>query len=502
MSTPARAHLGRATLGRVPPALRGPLEPGALSIGVVHLGLGAFHRAHQLSFLEDAAIATGDLGWGVSSYSERSPAASELLAAQDGLFSLREAAPGRPERIRVIASLREARFAPGDPVLIERLADPAVGLVTLTVTEEGYRHDPATRRLRETDAELLADAAGRPPVSVVGQLVRGLEARHASEAPLTICSCDNLPENGHLLEGLVREFCALPGARVAPGLAEFINEQVRFPCSMVDRIVPAQTSETRAAAAAALGLEDAAALATEPFSVWVLEDNFAGARPALERAGVQIVGDVAPHEELKLRVLNGAHSALAYLGLLAGDEKVETTVARPAAAAFVRALVTEEVVPTLDAPAGVDVAAYCDMALERFANPLLAYRNAQVAGDGSNKLPARLLGTVRRCLSVGIAPRRSILVVAAFLRCVQRGRSEDGRPFTVADPRAVALRPPAGEEATPEQCADNALSHPEVFGADLCGDPLFRRLLLESLSALAAHPTLEVISDGRASPQG
>ncbi len=513
--SPDTQRLSLRTLRDVPSHLRPVLDPRSLTVGVAHLGLGAFHRAHQLAYLEEAARLGDEPGWAVAGFSERSPKAASVLAEQDGLYSLRLASPAG-ETLRVLASLRDAAFA-GDGGVVARIADPAVHLVTLTVTEKGYRHDPATGRLRRDDPDVLADAAALAdgagaaagealapgggayvPRTVPGQLAHGLAARrYAGAGPLTVLSCDNLPANGLLLAGLVGELIELAGGDAgAGGLGRFVGEQVGFPCSMVDRIVPAATPEVRAAAAGELGVRDEAAVVAEPFGQWVIEDRFAGPRPvALEAAGVQLVGDVAPYETLKLRVLNGSHSALAYLGALSGRELIAQAVALPELGAFVRSMVDEEVAPSLEVPPGVELAAYRDQVLERFANPVLAHRCLQVASDGSQKLPQRVLQTVRSDLAAGGEPRRAVLVVAGWVWAICHGRDESGRPLEVSDPLAPELRRLAGgvdAEADPRRLAERALSLRQVFGDDLAGDGRMRALLAEALTDLACGPVVAV----------
>ncbi|HTW98790.1 MAG TPA: mannitol dehydrogenase family protein [Acidimicrobiales bacterium] len=533
-------RLSLAALRHLPPELRPAIDPGALSIGVVHLGVGAFHRAHQVSYLDETAEMTGDARFGVCAFSERRPDAARLLAEQDGLYSLRTASPAG-SRLAVQVSLREALFA-GDGGAVERIADPDVHLVTITVTEKGYRYEPATGRLRRDDPDVIADAAGgrvdhpvaagrspagaagrapgapgrtarasgrpasprssgrslpEPPRTVLGQLARGLEARRRAEGgPLTVLSCDNLPANGRLLAGLVHELVELRG--FDPGLAEWIAEHVSFPCSMVDRIVPAATPHDRELAASILGTLDEAAVVAEPFRQWVIEDDFRGPRPRLELAGVELVPDVAPYETMKLRVLNGPHSALAYLGALSGLELIAESVER--FAGFVRTLVDNEVAPTLSLPPGVELDAYRDRVLERFANPVLAHRCLQVASDGSQKLPQRILGTVRDLLrahglSHGPEPRRCMLVVAAYLRAVCHGRDESGRPIEVSDPLAPELRRMAAGGPSPERLARRALSIGQLFGEDLASDGRVFRLLAAALADLEIGSLADVISD-------
>lgn len=489
------ATLSLSTYDALASEHRSPIDPRALSVGVVHLGVGGFNRGHQLAYLERAAAASGALHFGVSAYSERSSDASDVLAAQDGLYSLRVATADHSS-IAVIASLREAHFAQREnDLLIAQLSDPAVRLVTLTVTEKGYRHDPATRRLRRDDEGVLADAAGAPPATVLGQLVRGLEARRRRDAgPITVASCDNLPSNGAVLKGLISEFLQLPG-RFDEGLADYIDTQVFFPCSMVDRIVPSATKEHRLLVAEVLGVDDRAPVLTEPFSQWVLEQRLGPGLPDLAAVGVEIVGDVAPYETLKLRALNGTHSAIAYLGLLAGYDEIAAALANEAIARFARSLIDEEVEPTLALPAGVDFASYRDEVLERFANPLLGYRTLQVAGDGSQKLPQRILGTVAERLAAGASPRRSVLVLAAYLKAITEGHDEGDRPFSVSDPLAGAIQQRLNGAHTPDERAERFLSVRELFGDELGGDERLRALLTESIAALQSAPVLRVLAD-------
>ncbi|MGH9106690.1 MAG: mannitol dehydrogenase family protein, partial [Acidimicrobiales bacterium] len=330
------------------------------------------------------------------------------------------------------------------------------------------------------------------PTTVLGQLARGLEGRRrAGAGPLTVASCDNLPSNGRLLRSLVGEMLELPG-RFDPGLAEWTAANVSFPCSMVDRIVPASTHRDADRARAALGLDDEAPVVAEPFFQWVVEDAFTGPRPPLELGGAQLVPDVGPYETLKLRVLNGSHSALAYLGALAGLELVAESVAEPAFAALARKMVDEEVTPTLAVPAGVAVGSYRDEVLERFANPLLAHRNLQVAADGSQKLPQRVLATVRARLAAGAEPRLATLVVAAYVRAICHARDERGCPFEVSDPLAPELRRQVEGARGPAAVAARVLGVEALFGADLGGDEAFRRLLAEALAELSRAPVRQV----------
>jgi fructuronate reductase len=352
------------------------------------------------------------------------------------------------------------------PSSAERIADPAVRVVSLTVTEKGYRHDPATGRLRLDDPQIRQDLAGGPPRTVVGRLARGLAAR---EAPVTVLCCDNLTAGGTTLRGLVGEFCDRAGLR--------IGCEVAYPNAMVDRIVPATTPEDLDEAERLLGVRDEGAVVTEPFTQWVIEDTFAAGRPAWESAGAILTGDVAPYETMKLRLLNGSHSMLAYLGCDAGFTYVSDAVG--ALGEVVRRYMDEDASPTLRVPPAFDLAAYKSSLLDRFANPALRHRTAQIAMDGSQKLPQRLLGVVRDRLAAGAEPRWAALGVAAWMRHVWTARELD-------DPMAETLREVVAEAPGPGEVVDALLSVTDVFGADLRESAVFRDLLVGHLDALAS----------------
>jgi fructuronate reductase len=370
--------------------------------------------------------------------------------------------------------------------------------VTLTVTEKGYCHDPATRRLLADHPGLARDFA-RParPQTTIGLIAAGLAARaRAGAGPITVLCCDNLPANGRTVAGLVREYVE----RVDPVRLGWIERNATFPCAMVDRIVPAATPADLDEAAARLGLRDAAPVACEPFTQWVIEDRFAAARPAWERAGAMLVRDVAPFEEMKLRLLNGSHSALAYLGYLAGFEHISEVVAQPAFGRFVTRLMREDSTPTLALPAGVDLAAYQAELLERFANPALKHRCWQIAMDGSQKLPQRLLNTARARLAAGGACDHVALAVAAWMRYVT-GRDERGAAIDVRDPLAARLAGIARDRGpAPEALADAYLAVSEVFGDDLPRRAPFVAAVKRSLASLCLHGARATVERAYAAP--
>lgn len=477
----------RLSLKTLPYLPAGVARPGydvaAARIGVVHLGIGAFHRAHQAVYLDDC-MAAGEEGWAVLGASLRSPDTRDALAPQDGLYGL-AVRSGEGERVRVVGSVRKLLVAPEDPeALLRAMSDPAVRIVSLTVTEKGYCHDPATGELDEAHSDVKADlAAPQRPRSAPGYLVEALRRRREDgTAPFTVLCCDNLPSNGHTVRRVVTRLAERRDA----DLARWIGGEVAFPSTMVDRIVPATTNADREAIRAALGVEDAWPVATEPFSQWVIEDAFGGPRPRFEDVGAQLVADVAPYEFMKLRLLNGSHSCMAYLGYLAGHEFISDVVADADFARFVRGLMDDEVTPTLKVPPGADLAGYKRALMERFANPALKHRTWQIAMDGSQKLPQRLLGTATERLAAGAPIGRLALGIAGWMRYVT-GRDERGGAIDVRDPLAAKLREVADAVGSdPERLARALLGVGAVFGRDLPADPRFVAAVTRALGRLYA----------------
>ncbi|MBN9738275.1 MULTISPECIES: mannitol dehydrogenase family protein [unclassified Pseudonocardia] len=394
MSAPTtRPALGRATLARVPADARPAVDPGDLRPRVLHLGLGAFHRAHQAPCTERAAAAAGE-PWGVAGVAPRSADVVDGLRAQDHLYSLTEHGAAGP-RTAVVGSVVEAlRLGPDAGRVSGLLADPDVTVVTLTLTEKGYRRGPGGGP-DTTDPDVAADLAGTGPLRTpIGALAAGLARRmRDGGAPISVVSCDNTADNGAVTAAVVRGFVAASAWPDRDRVLAAMDTAVTFPATVVDRIVPATTDADRAAAAAALGTVDAVPVTGESYLQWVVEDRFAGPRPRWELAGAELVGDVAPFQLTKLRLLNGAHSALAYLGLAAGVETVADTMATHWGAPLVRALATE-VAPTLPA-GGPDPAAYADALVARFGNPGIRHRLRQIGSDGSQKIAERWFPVLR-----------------------------------------------------------------------------------------------------------
>ena len=479
-------RLSPATLAQARP---GVILPGydrqKLRVGIVHLGLGAFVRAHQLIYTDEALAQ--DFGpWGYAGVSLQRPDQRDRLAPQDGLYTALQR-DGLDLKARIVGALKATLVAPENPqAVVGVMAERDTRIVSLTVTEKGYCHDPATGRLDETHPDIRHDLENPgAPRTAIGLMVAAMERRRAAGlGPFTALCCDNLPPNGRLVSALVRDFAALRD----DGLAAWIEAHGAFPSTMVDRIVPATTDADIDAAAEATGLHDAGPVTHEPFRQWVIEDVFVdGARPRWELAGAQIVSDVAPYEHMKLRLLNGSHSALAYLGYLAGRETIVDAVSDPALRAFVAALWREEIIPVVPAPAGVDLRGYVDDLLARFSNPAIRHRTWQIAMDGSQKLPQRILSTIRDRLAQGLPIPRLALTVAAWIRFVG-GVDEAGRPIDVRDPLAARLRDALDAAGADPAARVQAVLHQEaVFGTDLPQSQPFVRAVTDAYARLLAH---------------
>jgi fructuronate reductase len=460
-------------------------DRASVTPGIVHLGVGAFQRAHLAAYVD--ALLERDPSWGIVGASLRRPDTRQALAPQDFLYTL-AVRSGAGTELRVIGALLEVLDAATQrDLLLATMADPRIRLVSLTVTEKGYCHDPATGALDPRHPDVLHDLANpAAPASAPGLIVRALALRRAAGVPpFTVLCCDNLPANGVTTARVVTGLAALAD----PGLAAWIAGHVAFPSTMVDRIVPATTDADRALVRAATGLEDAWPVMTEPFTQWVIEDRFPMGRPAFEQAGAELVADVRPYELMKLRMLNGSHSMLAYLGYLGGCEHVSEAIGDPALRRLVHGFMTEEAMPTLPPGLG-DLAAYRDALLARFANPALRHRTWQIAMDGSQKLPQRLLGTIRDRLARGLPVTRAALGVAAWMRYVT-GVDEQGRAIDVRDPLAARLRQiceAAGGD--PAALVDGLLQVAAVFGDDLPRHAGFRAALTAHLAALLGRGAL------------
>ena len=475
-------RLSDANLHRLSDQIRRPAyDRTRITPGIVHLGIGAFHRAHQAVVIDDL-LAAGAMDWGIVGASLRSPETRDALAPQDGLYTL-AVRTGAGADYRVIGSVLATEVAKEKPGhLIARLANPATRIVSLTVTEKGYCHTPQTGDLNEDHPEIVHDLQNPgTPCSAIGFLVAALARRRiAGTAPFTVLSCDNLSANGHTVGRIVTQFAALRSRN----LAKWIEDEVAFPSTMVDRIVPETTEVDRAAVSSALGMIDAWPVITEPFTQWIVEDRFPAGRPDFAAAGVQLVSDVTPFEHMKLRLLNASHSALAYLGYLAGFETIAATMTDERFAAFARQ-VMQDATPTLAMPEGTDLAAYSASLLQRFSNPALHHRTWQIAMDGSQKLPQRLLATMQDRLRLELPIDTHALAVAGWMRYVT-GTDEQGRAIDVRDPLAAKLKAIA-ESAGPvaDRLSPALLEVDSIFGA-LGADPRMRSAVTAALTKLYA----------------
>jgi fructuronate reductase len=463
-------------LGRLPDAVAGPgYDRTYAQMGVVHIGVGAFHRAHQAAFFDDI-LRAGDRRWSIIGLSLRSPAAEQALQPQDGLYTLIERS-AEGESIRVCGAIQSVATVAGrERLALEVLAAPQTHLVSLTITEKGYA--PETADLREA-----------APTTAAGLLAKALQRRRAAGlAPFTVLSCDNLDDNGARIRALTVE----AASGIDPVLAAWIEREGAFPSGMVDRITPATTPEARRFLENRLGYRDEAMVTTEHFRQWVIEDRFAGPRPDFAAVGVQVVDDVIPWQTAKLRLLNGAHSALAYLGGLAGFATVDDAIGWPPLRAYVGRL-WDEAATTLTPTAGLDICAYRAALLKRFENPHLRHRLTQIAMDGSQKLPQRLLATIERRLAAGQPVDALALAVAAWIRW-QLGVDEAGARFEVEDPRAADLARVLQGANTAAGMVAAMLADRAIFSPALAENPIFGRTVgrqLESLLSHGARATIE-----------
>ena len=481
--------LDSVTVNSLPVSVARPkYDRSQVKIGVVHLGLGAFHKAHQAMIFE-AALDSGDLRWGVLGASLRSRGVRDQLAPQGGLYTV-TVRDGADERTRLVGALQGVVVAPEEPArLVDAMAAADTHIVTLTVTEKGYKLDPAAGALIHDDPDLAADLRSlENPRTAPGFIVAALAKRRAAGLkPFTTISCDNLPHNGKRL----REAVLALAAHHDETLRDWIAAEGAFPETMVDRIVPATEEADIDALEARIGVTDRAMVKTEPFTQWVIEDRFAGERPDLAAFGVQLTDAVAPWEAAKLRLLNGAHSGIAYLGGLAGIEFVHQFVALPAGRAFAEAL-WDEAAETLSPPPGLDVPAYRTALMARFANSALNHRTRQIAMDGSQKLPQRLLAPILARLEQGKKVDALALAVAAWMRW-QEGIDDNGVAFMVDDP--LAPRTAGSGNLTAGGAVAGLLAVDAIFPRELAEDEGFRVTLTRALSALREKGARATIED-------
>ncbi|GAB3824042.1 mannitol dehydrogenase family protein [Kribbella italica] len=483
--------LSSATLSSLDPQVGVPAyDRTTVSPGIVHFGVGGFHRAHQAMYL-DRLMADGKaLDWGICGVGvlPQDRRMADVMAAQDCLYTLVVKSPDGTLEPRVIGSIVEYLFAPDDPeAVLARMTDPATRIVSLTITEGGYHVNQVTGELDANDPGLAADLEpGATPGTAFGLVVEAL-ARHraAGTKPFTVMSCDNIPGNGHVAKKMLTAFARLRDTE----LADWIDAEVRFPNCMVDRITPVTADSDREALAERFGVEDGWPVVCEPFTQWVLEDDFGGVRPAYEDVGVQVVEDVEPYELMKLRLLNASHQALCYLGYLAGYRYAHEVCQDKLFVDFLLGYMTEEGQPTLPAVPGVDLEQYKHQLIERFANPEVRDTLARLCAESSDRIPKWLVPVIREQLAADRGVERSALVVASWARYAE-GVDEQGEPIEVVD----RLRDKLVERA--QHNREDPLvfvSDRDLFG-DLVDDERFVTAYKASLASLherGARATLE-----------
>ncbi len=461
--------LGRST----PVPVEVPAAPAGA--GILHLGLGSFHRAHQAVYTAAALQAEGG-AWGIVGVASRSRAVVDAMHAQDLLYSVATISPAGTS-LSIPGAHVDAFVAADDLRRVpETIADPGIRVVTITVTENGYSYSPATEHLDLADEIIQADLRGGAPRSTIGQLARGLQRRASlSGAPISILSCDNLAANGKHTAKLVREFLhALPGAEGAEALA-YLDAAVTFPSSMVDRIVPTTTAALRAQTRHLLGAVDEAPVPAEPFTMWAIEDAFAAGRPAWQAGGAVFTDEVGRYEQMKVRLLNGTHSLIAYLGALRGVDLIPESIAIDEVADAARTVMRREYEPSVEAPTGVDLRAYEGELFERWANTALGHRTSQVGSDGSVKLRQRIPEPALQALRQGEMPHLIALTVAGYLSCLAPlGEFDPGRQAAaMTDPARERLATAAAASRGGAELAARVVTEQQLFGAALAGETAF-----------------------------
>ncbi len=494
--------LGPDLVGRLPAAVAAPTyDRASVTPGIAHIGVGAFHRAHQAEFTDDL-LAAGARDWGIVGINIRPPQLAGTLGEQGGLYTrlLRE---DQRVEARVIGSIlsvvdSEASAAPALAVL----ADPRIDVVTMTVTEKGYCHVPATGALDPSRPEIVHDLAHpEAPVSLPGLVLRALELRMETHGrPATLVSCDNIPANGVILSSVVHDLAA----RRSPRLARWIEANAAFPGTMVDRIAPATSAADYAYVEETFGYRDRAVVVGEPFRQWVIENRFAGRFPAFETVGATVVEDVTAFEHLKMRILNGAQTALCYQGVLAGLDYTCDDMADPLLARFVRRMLVEESLPTLQPVPGVDPLGYVEASLARLRNTAIRHRNHQIATDGSQKIVQRLLSPIRDRLAAGASFDLLAVALAGWMAYLVRASDRFGRAWTVDDPYAAEVAAIADRVgADPAELVRGILAIDAIFAPELAEAPRLKAALGQHLAGLLGSDPmghLARVVDGGAAP--
>ncbi len=490
-NTASAKRLGNALTSALPAAVQRPsYDRKAVSPGIAHIGLGAFCRAHLAVYTDDV-LENGAKDWGIVGIDTMSPAIRDALKPQDCLYTLLARNDGK-DTLRVVGSMLDVMITSDQRrEIFDLLVDPKIRIVTLTVTEKGYCQDAATGSLDEKHPAILADLANPTvPNSIPGLLTEAIRLRRqAGQQPFTVLVCDNLAQNGAKVRDIVSRFATLRDME----LGQFIRENVSFPCTMVDRITPATQDADRATVATALGAEDAWPVVTEPFRQWVIEDRFPLGRPDWEKVGAIMVDDVHPFEMMKLRCLNGAHSTLAYLSVVAGIETISDAMADPDLPNIIRKLWDKDLIPSLPIVPGTNVEDYTRELETRFQNRGVRHLTLQISSDGSQKLPPRLLEAARELYAAGKTPDVIPLTVAAWMRFLS-GKNEQGQDYKIADPHAERLATIAANAGDdPRLLADSLFAIRDIFGDDLPANEHFRTAVVGHLSNLMTQGTAKTL---------
>jgi mannitol 2-dehydrogenase len=451
--------------------------------GIVHFGVGGFHRAHQAMYLDTLMNDGSALDWGITGVGllPGDRRMHHVLHAQDCLYTLVVKEADGTMHPRVIGSIVDYVFGPDDPErVLGLMTDPATRIVSLTITEGGYLVNQSTGEFDATDPSIQSDLQpGSVPATAFGYITEALSRRRAAGTePFTVMSCDNIEGNGEVAHKMIGAFARLKDA----DLADWIEERVLFPNSMVDRITPVTTDDDRAALAQRFGVQDGWPVVCEPFTQWALEDRFTAGRPPYDEVGVQLVPDVTPYELMKLRLLNASHQGLCYLGYLAGYRYAHEVCQDELFTGFLLGYMDDEATPTLRPVPGVDLEAYKRQLVERFANPEIRDTLARLCAESSDRIPKWLLPVVRQQLVDGGTVRRSALVVAAWARYAE-GVDEDGEPIDIVDRRKEAVMTRALQQRADPLAF---LRDPDLFG-DLVDDERFTTEYLAALESLHEH---------------
>ncbi|WP_282358088.1 mannitol dehydrogenase family protein [Pseudomonas sp. PS01303] len=463
--------------------------------GIAHIGVGGFHRAHQ-AYYTDALMNTGEaLDWAICGVGLRAEdqRARDDLKEQDYLFTLFELGDSDDTEVRVIGSIRDMLLAQDSAqALINKLADPAIRIVSLTITEGGYCIDDSNGEFMAHLPQIQHDLANpQSPKTVFGFLCAALSKRRgAGTAAFTVMSCDNLPHNGAVTRKALLAFASLLDAN----LCDWIDQNVSFPNAMVDRITPMTSTAHRLQLADKHGVDDAWPVVCEPFVQWVLEDKFVNGRPAWEKVGVQFTDDVSPYEEMKIKLLNGSHLALTYLGFLKGYRFVHETMNDPLFVRYMRAYMDLDVTPQLAPVPGIDLSEYKDTLVARFSNQAIADQLERVCSDGSSKFPKFTIPTINRLIADGRETKRAALVVAAWALYL-KGVDENGDTYSIPDPRATFCQALVADDGL---MTERLLAVEEIFGTAIPRSAEFVAAFewcCESLREVGVTRTLQRILD-------